>query len=325
VIATLGAALETAGALTLAAALASAVTALGLRGLGRLSAAPAVRADLALALAALPAALALALAVAVSAPGLLDLAGVAPDHCHAHGGHGHLCIAHPAEGTLPLQIIGALGLLSLVGRATVHLRDRIHAARDLQALMRLGRPDAEGPDVLCLDGSVVLCHAAGVLRPRVLISTRLRAALGPELLQAALAHERAHLIRHDVLTRDLIALFGLFAWPGLGTQAAATWEAAAEEAADAAVAAQGRGLALAGALVAVARLSLPKAPSALSLDGARLSRRVGALLNGTAWHAPARGLRLLPAGALALLGLTAALTEPLHHAVETATHLLLGD
>ena len=324
-IATLGAALETAGALTLAAALASAAAALGLRGLGRLSAAPAVRADLALALAALPAALALSLAVAVSAPGLLDLAGVAPDHCHEHGGHGHLCLVHPAEGALPLLIIGVIGLCSLIGRATVHLRDRTQAARDLAALVRLGRPDAEGPDVLCLDGSVVLCHAAGVLRPRVLISTRLRAALGPELLQAALAHERAHLRRRDVLTRDLIALLGLFAWPGLGALAAATWEAAAEEAADAAVADQGRGLALAGALVAVARLSLPTAPSALSLDGARLSRRVGALLNGPVRHAPARGLGLLAVGGAALLGLAAAQADPLHHAAETATHLLLGD
>jgi Zn-dependent protease with chaperone function len=218
-----------------------------------------------------------------------------------------------------LGALATAGTLLRVARWTVA---RSAAARDLTALLRLGVPAAEGPDVIRVDGDTVLCHAAGAWAPRVLVSTPLLAGLTPELLAAALEHERAHLRRRDVLVRDLLAVLGSFAWPGAIAGAVAAWEQAAEEAADAAAADRFGGPLVASALVAVARLSLAPVPASMPAVGAGLHRRVRALLDCPR-HRPAVALPVIPGLLLAIAAFAALNAESLHHAAETALHLLL--
>lgn len=321
---TLGAFLETVAVLAASSACASLAIGPALAGVRRLRVAPAVRADLALATAALPAAAVVVVAVAVAFPGALDLLGVVPDHCDEHGGHGHLCLAHPGVAAPSLVAVGALVVAGTVLRAGRWVAARADAARDLATLLRLGKPATEGEDVVRVDGDTVLCHAAGAWAPRVLVSTRLLAGLAPDLLSAALEHERAHVRRRDVLVRDVLSGLGLLAWPGAVSRAAEVWEESAEEAADAAAASRFGGPVLARALVAVARMSLAPAPAAMPLSGTRLARRVHALLDRPPRHRPALALSAGPALALAIVAWAASNADPLHHAAETALHLLLG-
>ncbi|MDP2316274.1 MAG: hypothetical protein Q8P41_25470 [Pseudomonadota bacterium] len=328
-IATLGATLETLAVLAAASACASLLVGPILAGVRRLPVAPAIRADLALGAAALPTAAVVLVAIAIALPGGLDLLGVRADHCNEHGGHGHLCLAHPAVATPALVALGALVAAGAALRAGRWAAARFIAARDLAELLRLGRSDPDRADVVRLDASAVLCHAAGAFSPRVLISTRLVAELAPDLLPAALEHERAHVRRRDVLARDVISVLGLLAWPGVPTAAAGAWEEAAEEAADAEAAERFGGHVLARALVAVARMSLGPAPSAHSWSGmpfvgARLTRRVEALLERPPRRRPALALAMVPALGLAIAVLAAVYADPLHHAAETALHVLLG-
>ncbi len=322
-IATLGAFLETVAVLAAASALASFAVLPALAGVRRLRLAPAVRADLALAAAALPAGAVVVVAVAVAFPSALDLLGFVADHCDDHGGHGHLCLAHPGVAAPSLVAIGALVVASTLLRAGRWVATRAAAARDLAALLRLGVPAAEGPDVVCVDGRTVLCHAAGAWAPRVLVSTRLIAGLPAELLSAALEHERAHVRRRDVLARDVLTVLGLLAWPGVLSAAVAAWEQAAEEAADAAAAARFGGPLTARTLIAVARMSLSPAPAAMPIVGARLEQRVRALLDRPPRHRPALALVAVPALFVGLVPLAALNAEPLHHAAETALHYIL--
>lgn len=321
---TLGALLETVAVLAAASLAASLVVGPALGAVRRLPVAPAARADLALLAAALPAGAVMVVAVAVALPGALDLAGLVNDHCGEHGGHGHLCIAHPNIASVALVALGALCLAVTVLRWGSWLTARVAAARDLGALLRLGTSSGEGPDVVRLDGNALLCHAAGAFFPRVLVSTRLLAALPPELLSAALEHERAHVRRRDVLARDLLTLLGFFGWPGLTGGALRTWEEAAEEAADAEAAERVGGPVLARALVAVSRLSLTPTPSAMPLAAGRLTRRVEVLLDRPPVPRPARALLIIPVLGLGLLGLAALGADPLHHAAETTLHWLLA-
>jgi Zn-dependent protease with chaperone function len=321
---TLGAFLETVAVLAAAAACASLVVpplALTLR---RLQIAPAARADLAVAVAALPAVSVMVAAVAVALPGTLDVLGLSHDHCHEHGGHGHLCFAHPVIAAPAVVAVGAAALAVTLVRAGWWLSTRLAAARALAQLLPLGRPVDRGSDLLVFPGDTVLCHAAGSFSSRVLLSSRLVAGLPADLLGAAVEHERAHVRRRDVLARDVLSVLGLFTWPGVGASAVATWEESAEEAADAEAAQRFGGPVLARALVSVARLSMRSVPGSMPLVGARLARRVESLLARPPAPRPARALGLLPWVGGGLLVLAAYYADPLHHAAETALHAVVA-
>jgi Zn-dependent protease with chaperone function len=220
--------------------------------------------------------------------------------------------------------LGSLALAATALRTGRWLAARIVAARNLGKLLRLGEPSAEGPDIVCVDGSAILCHATGGWNPCVLVSTQLLSKISPELLSAALDHERAHLKRRDVLTRDLLSVLGLLAWPGIGNITVDAWEEAAEEAADAAAAMRHGGHTVARALVAVARLSLTPKPATMPIIGAGVTRRVHALLNGPPTHWPALALGLVPITGLVLVGVAAIHADPLHHVVESVLYFILG-
>jgi len=122
----------------------------------------------------------------------------------------------------------------------------------------------------------------GILRTRLLVSPAVVEALDREQLDAALRHERAHGAAHDNLKRLLFAFTpGLLpGWNGFETverQWARFSEWAADD--DAVKGDAERAVALASALVCVARLGTAPVPLASSmLDGSDLAERVDRLL-----------------------------------------------
>jgi hypothetical protein len=126
--------------------------------------------------------------------------------------------------------------------------------------------------------------SAGILRPRVLISERVRRALSPEELDAAAGHERAHATSNDNLKR-LLVMAAPEILPFTGSRFRAIESArrrfcewAADD--DATNGDPQRSVALASALVRVAQLDLSAPPPLItSLTDIDLSRRVERLLN----------------------------------------------
>jgi len=170
----------------------------------------------------------------------------------------------------------------------------ISLMRSLSALVRshrfvprlsaiLGR---ESEKVWLLEGVGPLIGLAGVLRPRIVVSRSVATALEGDQLAAALRHERAHRASADNLKR-LLLLLAPDALPGVSLfrRVDCAWARLAEWAADDWAAADaGSSLALAEALVRVARLgAAPRTSplvSAFVPPGEDISTRVNRLLNG---------------------------------------------
>jgi Zn-dependent protease with chaperone function len=171
---------------------------------------------------------------------------------------------------------------------------------------------------------------AGIVRPRLIISSEVARALNPQELDAALRHEDAHRISHDNLKRLLLLLApGIL--PGVGGfgPLERAWSRFAEWAADdfAVAGSERRSLSLASAIVRVARLGGTREPApcmtSLVGDCSDLCARVDRLLHGTPpIEKSASGKRVF-LGILALsLASTAAIFAPstlstVHNLLET--------
>ncbi len=287
---------------------------------------PALRADLAFLLGTLPALVSLALGAAAAAPPFFAALGRVADHCSSHGHHAHLCFLHPSPVRPLLAAVGAASLAVFLFRVGAIVVAMVRTRRRLRALESLGvlRPGAF--PIVALPGAPRLCHAAGLVRRRILLSMALEASLSPEELGSALAHEEAHLRRRDPLLGWLLELAGLFAAPFFARACASAYHTAAEEACDAEAAVRmGEGALVAAALVKVAALQRQSAhvlPEAPAFGALALEHRVRLLLEHEARATPAQALQ-----AVAALILTAGLllrghSAFLHHAVETVLHLL---
>lgn len=178
---------------------------------------------------------------------------------------------------------------------------------------------------------------AGVWRPRLLLAEQVLAALGPEELDAVVAHELAHLEARDNLKRLLLAAStDPLAFTGLGRRLRAGFLEAAEAAADARACARVAPSALARAIVKVAGLVPPGvrldvAMASVHHEGS-LASRVRALVEaprGPAAEVASRpglaarrlAIRVAVALVLALAGSSPALAT-LHGALERLVHLL---
>jgi Zn-dependent protease with chaperone function len=130
---------------------------------------------------------------------------------------------------------------------------------------------------------------AGIIQPRLIVSSSVLQSLSGEELNAALRHERAHKIWRDNFKRLLFVAaprpFGL----SLGLRALESqWSKFAEWAADdhAAASDSHRALLLATALIRFAKLGLPVQQTAIVssfVDGSDLAERVERLLSETPW------------------------------------------
>ena len=174
---------------------------------------------------------------------------------------------------------------------------------------------------------------AGVLKPRILVGSRVVQELSPSELDLAIAHEVAHRDSFDNLARWAMRCApDLLSNSPIGNRLEQDWRAAAESSADAR-ATRGetaRAVHLASALIKVARLSscwtgkMP-APSWSTLhDAALLELRVRHLVNGVI--PPAEPLPALPrmlavcfAGVLVAAPL---LAEAIHHLTEALVTVL---
>lgn len=254
------------------------------------------------------------LAFALVVPTALDLLGVHPDHCHAHDHGLHLCGVH-GDAYAPLLLLGAVLVPLVAGCGFVTARRLWRASVDLRALQALG---ARSGALIEVPGEAPLCLATGVLRPRVLLSTGLRAQLGAPAVEAALAHEHAHLRRRDPAALLFLQIAATFGLPGSGLVSA--FRGAAEESADAEAAAELGGVAVADALVRMARLMSEQAGapsiSALAFGAHPLEQRVLRLLEGPATPVKAHGLLLTGVILFAAIVLGTVGAEPIHHLIE---------
>lgn len=193
-------------------------------------------------------------------------------------------------------LIPALGLLASLLSAVVGLW---RAARGVRLLLRravVGR----GPcDTLLLADGEILVAAAGVRRPRVVVSAGAMLAFDDDELYASLEHEHGHIARHHRHILILGELFRALARFLPGTRAAiGELLFYVERDADRyAIARRHDPAALASAICKAAR-GAPVGAPALALGGGHVTRRIRLLLDG---DAPSRSQRRLPVQALALL------------------------
>jgi Zn-dependent protease with chaperone function len=229
---------------------------------------------------------------------------------------------------------GACALLvTAVWRGAMALRESAQRSR---AWLEHARPitmaGAPAP-VYCLDAAAPAMTLVGVIRPKLLVTRPLIDALTAEELDAAIAHEVSHLGSWDNLKR-----LAMRATPDALSMLPASrrlehgWALAAEHAADAGAAHDSNaGLALASALVKVARLTPADRPTlALAsplVGGEALTSRVERLMDGPSARPSSRLARTLSwAGAFVVATTLVAGYAPLLHTVhrvsEAVVHIL---
>jgi Zn-dependent protease with chaperone function len=224
----------------------------------------------------------------------------------------------------------AVGAAAMVAASTVRgAAAWLGAWNRLRAWQRVSRPLTIG------DGTVAACAVdvdapilalAGVLRPRLLVTRGVVAALTDEELRAAVAHELGHFRAWDNLKRlAMRAAPDLLFLTPTATALEVRWASAAEHAADrCACGTEQARCALASALVKIARLMPPRTPLAEPIstlvDGGEITSRVQWLLSD-AVPGPARSRRRPIALAAAAAAFVA--YAPLLRAVHEATEVLV--
>lgn len=153
------------------------------------------------------------------APSLLHVAGLAEDHClhplERH--HTHLCFVHRTSGVSTALTLAVAAVALVVAMRMLRVVYKWwRASREFAAVIATCSVGNLREGEYLLDSDIPLCVTAGILRPRIYISTRAAYALGPACLEAALAHERGHVGRHETRLRFLMALLEAFHLPLLG-------------------------------------------------------------------------------------------------------------
>lgn len=180
-------------------------------------------------------------------------------------------------GVLALALAGLVAGSFQAIRTLVRTRRALREHRPLESPERLARAAAAtgiATRLVCFADLRPLAFCAGLLRPRVWISTGAVAVLASDELEAVLWHEAYHLRHRDPLRIFVARVLAhlLFPFPlirGLATR----FEVAKELDADQeATRAQGGVAGLAGALYALGRRPLPFAPSEVALGPWSLTR-----------------------------------------------------
>jgi hypothetical protein len=139
------------------------------------------------------------------------LAGLlVPEHCHAGECGAHAPVL--GGGTLAsagFAAFGALGGVLLLGALGWLING---ALARLKTLERLTRLTAHAGDYRVVNSDDLIACCVGLLRPQVLVSRGLLAALPEAQVKAVLAHEQAHAERRDNL-RGFLVHAATLAWP----------------------------------------------------------------------------------------------------------------
>ena len=227
-----------------------------------------------------------------------------------------------------------LGLLLILRAGWRAIRVGVAGHRFGEIARRAARhvdPDATDSEVLELKGLPGI-SLAGIWQPKILIGSDALAALTPTELDLAIAHEIAHRRSNDNLKRFVMFCApDLFGWTSVARRLEQQWQAEAECEADAHAVRgdNGRAIALASALVKVARLErvggLRSASPAFSAFHVPtlLEMRVRRLVADSALPSAARGLRWR-FGAAASIVVTAGLwLTGFSHALHVLTEALV--
>ena len=231
--------------------------------------------------------------------------------------------------TTTFAALSCVLLVAALWRGTAALAE---AARHTRGWLRRAQPvqlPSSPVPAFCVDASAPAMTLVGVIRPKLLVTKPLLDLLSPEELTAAIEHEAGHRRSWDNLKRLVMratpdALSVLAVCRRLEHE----WALAAEQAADAHAAHdQACGLALAAALVKVARLTpAGRAPALVSplVGGEAIALRVSQLLNP-----PSRPARSFATHAAAVAAAVAALAVvvisygPLLEAVHNISEILV--
>jgi Zn-dependent protease with chaperone function len=130
-------------------------------------------------------------------------------------------LAYPAANADAIAIVAlaVMALSAIVLAAAGAVRELVASGRLNRALQQRCREQPDG--VLLLDDEHPLAFCAGLLRPRVYLSTGARALLDDAALRAVLEHERHHARRRDPLrlATGRVLASSLFFLPGLAALA----------------------------------------------------------------------------------------------------------
>ena len=164
-------------------------------------------------------------------------------------------------GVIPLAW-GLCGLMLILAGAGNAARAMVRASKTIARWQSGASVDRSGSVLLLrVSRAFPTFVAAGILRPKLLLSHRAEFVLTPKELQAALQHELAHVRRLDNL-RKLLLCFAPF--PGMA-ELEASWREASEMAADdAAVSSASEALDLAAARIKLSRLGPLEPPGELT-------------------------------------------------------------
>jgi Zn-dependent protease with chaperone function len=291
---------------------------------------PAAEAEWLLAFAGAPALGGLALVFLALSPSPAHLVGIGIDHCHEHGHHMHFCVIHSDLWTGSatdwlILLLSGLAAATLAGDLPQRLWRAHGFARTLEALA-LPTPAPMPWRAVEMDGPLAL--TAGLIRPRIYLSTRLLEELSPAELAAVVGHEQAHRRRRDALTQLVAEVLARLHLPPIRRRLLADLSLAGERACDeeAALAGTGR-LCVAGTILKVARLTAahqrPTDALLPTMTGADLEARIQALLRPAAERHVTPWSLLIP-GAGVILAFGCLNSDRLHHNVESALHLLMS-
>jgi len=245
-------------------------------------------------------------------------------------------LLEPREGAerfdITLLVAASAAVAACAAAALRALTAWYRAAQRTRTWMQTARPFAmPGTTVAAfeLDVDAPLLVLAGIVRPRLLVTRGLIAALTPDELAACVSHELAHWRSRDNLKRLAMRMVPDFlALSGAAGALDRRWAAAVEHRADRHASAhdpQAR-CALASALVKVARLTPPVVsaaePISALVGGGDLATRVSRLLEErTSAHA-ASGRRRWMAAAIAVAAIVV-LYGPLLDSIHEATEILI--
>jgi BlaR1 peptidase M56 len=208
-------------------------------------------------------------------------------------------LTYPAANLAAVIVVGlaVLGLAVTAIAAAGAVRE-LAADRRLRRRLEAHEPRCHG-DTLVIEDERPHAFCAGLLRPRVYVSTGALGLLDEAALGAVLVHERHHARRRDPLRLACgrVLARALFYVPGLG-ELVRHLESLAELSADerAIAAAPGNRSALARAMLSFAERSRPEDPS--GVDPERIDHLLG---EAPGWRFPAL-LCLLAVCVLGLLG-----------------------
>ncbi len=244
------------------------------------------------------------------------------DHCHAHGGHIHLCVNHvqaAGAGTLGWALVTFAAAWG--GSGLVALARGVQRGFVFQRALALFATNTAG-DHRVVDTPAALSLTTGVWSPQIFVTQGLLDKLTPQQQTVMLEHERCHVRERHALFKLIAAVGGVAYRPptrrALVAEVALACERRSDEAAAHAI--DDRLEVASTLLVGRRALRDTQLHAVLALAGSNLRERVLMLTDRDG--APASSWPALTA-ALAVIGVGLVLGYALHHTMETALSVLL--